>query len=84
MDMKEDIIYGLNPAMEALRGTRKAFELFIAGTGTDKRLEKLLKLAAEKGSSGQTPGKSRYHKTLRKRPSPGGCPQDRRLFLCGD
>jgi 23S rRNA (guanosine2251-2'-O)-methyltransferase len=49
MDMKEDIIYGLNPAMEALRGTRKAFELFIAGTSADKRLEKLLKLAAEKG-----------------------------------
>ncbi|MDD2335497.1 MAG: 23S rRNA (guanosine(2251)-2'-O)-methyltransferase RlmB [Geobacteraceae bacterium] len=46
--MKDEIIYGLNPAMEALRGTRKAFELFIAGTETDKRLEKLLKLAAEK------------------------------------
>jgi 23S rRNA (guanosine2251-2'-O)-methyltransferase len=48
MDMKEDIIYGLNPVVEALRGTRKAFELFVAGAGTDKRLEKLLKLAAEK------------------------------------
>jgi 23S rRNA (guanosine2251-2'-O)-methyltransferase len=47
--MKEDIIYGLNPVVEALRGTRKAFELFVAGAGTDKRLEKLLKLAAEKG-----------------------------------
>lgn len=47
--MKEEIIYGLNPAMEALRGTRKTFELFIAGTSADKRLEKLLKLAAEKG-----------------------------------
>ncbi|MGA7826332.1 MAG: 23S rRNA (guanosine(2251)-2'-O)-methyltransferase RlmB [Geobacteraceae bacterium] len=47
--MKEDIIYGLNPAMEALRGTRKVFELFVAGTSADKRLEKLLKLAAEKG-----------------------------------
>ncbi|MRR05442.1 MAG: 23S rRNA (guanosine(2251)-2'-O)-methyltransferase RlmB [Deltaproteobacteria bacterium] len=46
--MKEDIIYGLNPVVEALRGTRKAFELFVAGAGTDKRLEKLLKLAAEK------------------------------------
>jgi len=47
--MKDEITYGLNPVMEALRGTRKAFELFIAGTETDKRLEKLLKLAAEKG-----------------------------------
>jgi 23S rRNA (guanosine2251-2'-O)-methyltransferase len=47
--MKEEIIYGLNPVTEALRGTRKAFELFVVGTGTDKRLEKLLKLAKEKG-----------------------------------
>ncbi|MDD2320716.1 MAG: RNA methyltransferase substrate-binding domain-containing protein, partial [Geobacteraceae bacterium] len=47
--MKEEIIYGLNPVIEALRGSRRAFELFVAGTGTDKRLEKLLKLAAEKG-----------------------------------
>lgn len=47
--MKEEIIYGMNPVSEALRGTRRAFELFVAGTGTDKRLEKLLKLAAEKG-----------------------------------
>jgi 23S rRNA (guanosine2251-2'-O)-methyltransferase len=47
--MKEEIIYGLNPVIEALRGTRKAFELFIVGTAADKRLEKLLKLAKEKG-----------------------------------
>jgi len=47
--MKEEIIYGLNPVSEALRGTRKAFELFVAGTGTDRRLEKLLKLATDKG-----------------------------------
>ena len=47
--MKEEIIYGLNPVLEALRGTRRAFELFVAGTSSDRRLEKLLKLAAEKG-----------------------------------
>jgi len=47
--MKEEIIYGMNPVLEALRGTRRAFELFVAGTGNDKRLEKLLKLAVEKG-----------------------------------
>jgi 23S rRNA (guanosine2251-2'-O)-methyltransferase len=47
--MKEEIIYGLNPVIEALRGTRRAFELFVVGTGADKRLEKLLKLAKEKG-----------------------------------
>lgn len=47
--MKEEIIYGMNPVLEALRATRRAFELFVAGAGTDTRLEKLLKLAAEKG-----------------------------------
>jgi len=47
--MKEEIIYGLNPVIEALRGTRKVFELFVTGTGADKRLEKLLKLAKDKG-----------------------------------
>jgi len=47
--MKEEIIYGMNPVSEALRGTRRAFELFVAGSATDRRLEKLLKLAAEKG-----------------------------------
>ena len=48
MQQKEEIIYGLNPVMEALRGTRRIFELFVAGTSADKRLEKLLKLAAER------------------------------------
>ncbi|KAF0220058.1 MAG: hypothetical protein FD174_1503 [Geobacteraceae bacterium] len=46
--MKEEIIYGINPVMEALRGKRRAFELFLAGMGTEKRLEKLLRLAAER------------------------------------
>jgi 23S rRNA (guanosine2251-2'-O)-methyltransferase len=46
--MKEEIIYGINPVLEALRGTRRAFELFIAGTGSDRRFEKLLVLAKEK------------------------------------
>ncbi len=46
--MKDDIIYGINPVLEALRGSRRAFELFVAGTGGDKRFEKLMKLAAEK------------------------------------
>ena len=48
MNVKEEIIYGLNPVMEALRGTRQIFELFIAGSSADKRMEKLLKLAAER------------------------------------
>lgn len=45
---KEEIIYGLNPVMEALRGTREIYELFVAGSSSDKRMEKLLKLAADR------------------------------------
>jgi 23S rRNA (guanosine2251-2'-O)-methyltransferase len=48
MPPKEEIIYGLNPVMEALRGTRSIYELFLAGSSSDKRVEKLLKLAAER------------------------------------
>ena len=48
MQPKEEIIYGLNPVMEALRGSRQIYELFIAGSSADKRMEKLLKLAAER------------------------------------
>jgi 23S rRNA (guanosine2251-2'-O)-methyltransferase len=47
--MKDEIIYGINPVLEALRGSRRAFELFVAGSGSDRRLEKILALAAEKG-----------------------------------
>jgi 23S rRNA (guanosine2251-2'-O)-methyltransferase len=49
--MKDELIYGINPVMEALRGDRKAFEVFVAGGGggVDKRVEKILALAAEKG-----------------------------------
>jgi 23S rRNA (guanosine2251-2'-O)-methyltransferase len=47
--MKEDIVYGFNPVMEALRSSRRAFELFVATGARDNRLERLLKLAADKG-----------------------------------
>jgi 23S rRNA (guanosine2251-2'-O)-methyltransferase len=46
--MNGEIIYGLNPVLEALRGSRKAFELFVVAGGNDRRLEKLLKLAEER------------------------------------
>jgi len=46
--MKEEIIYGLNPVMEALRGSRRAFELFVAGASSDKRIARLLLLAKER------------------------------------
>jgi 23S rRNA (guanosine2251-2'-O)-methyltransferase len=47
--VKEEIIYGLNPVLEALRGKRRAFELFVAGTLSDRRFERLLAIAKEKG-----------------------------------
>lgn len=47
--MKEEIIYGLNPVIEALRSDRRAFELFVAEGSGDKRMEKVLKLASDKG-----------------------------------
>lgn len=47
--MQEEIIYGINPVKEALRGERKAFELFVAEGTSDQRVEKLLKLASESG-----------------------------------
>ena len=47
--MKEDILYGINPVREALRGNRKAFELFVQTAGTDQRIAKLATLAEEKG-----------------------------------
>jgi 23S rRNA (guanosine2251-2'-O)-methyltransferase len=47
--MKDEIIYGINPVLEALRGGRRAFELFAAGGVSDRRLEKILALASERG-----------------------------------
>jgi 23S rRNA (guanosine2251-2'-O)-methyltransferase len=47
--MQEEIIYGINPVKEALRGQRRAFELFVAEGTSDQRVEKLLKLASESG-----------------------------------
>jgi len=49
MSKKEEIIYGLNPVVEAMRGTRQVYELYVAGASQDKRMERLLKLAAERG-----------------------------------
>lgn len=45
--MKDDILYGINPVREALRGNRKAFELYVQISGTDHRIAKLTALAEE-------------------------------------
>jgi len=47
--MKDELIFGVNPVREALRGTRKIHELYVQSTATDHRLEKILELAREKG-----------------------------------
>lgn len=47
--MQEEIIYGINPVKEALRGERRAFELFVAEGTSDQRVEKLLRLASDAG-----------------------------------
>jgi 23S rRNA (guanosine2251-2'-O)-methyltransferase len=47
--MNEDIIYGVNAVREALRGTRRAFELFVARGEEAPRIKKLVELSAEKG-----------------------------------
>jgi 23S rRNA (guanosine2251-2'-O)-methyltransferase len=47
--MAEEIIYGVNPVKEALRGSRRAFELFVAQNAADQRLEKIVRLAEERG-----------------------------------
>ncbi|BDV43101.1 23S rRNA (guanosine(2251)-2'-O)-methyltransferase RlmB [Geotalea uraniireducens] len=46
--MKDELLYGINAVSEALRGKRRAFELFLARDGHDRRLEKLLTDAAAK------------------------------------
>lgn len=46
--MKVEIIYGINPVLEALRGNRRAFELFVSREGNDRRFARLLQLAKER------------------------------------
>lgn len=47
--MKQDILYGINPVREALRGSRRAFELFVQSSGPDQRIAKLAAMAEEQG-----------------------------------
>jgi 23S rRNA (guanosine2251-2'-O)-methyltransferase len=47
--MKDELVFGVNPVREALRGARGIHELYVQSTATDHRLEKILELAKEKG-----------------------------------
>lgn len=47
--MTDEIVYGINAVTEALRGNRKASELFLAGNPDDRRVARIVKLAGERG-----------------------------------
>ncbi|MEI6205227.1 MAG: 23S rRNA (guanosine(2251)-2'-O)-methyltransferase RlmB [Desulfuromonadales bacterium] len=47
--MKGELIFGINPVRESLRGTRGAFNLYVQTKATDHRVENLIKLAEKRG-----------------------------------
>ncbi|BCS53989.1 23S rRNA (guanosine(2251)-2'-O)-methyltransferase RlmB [Geobacter sp. SVR] len=47
--MKDELVFGVNPVREALRGTREVHELFVQASSSDHRMEKILALAKERG-----------------------------------
>jgi len=47
--MKGELIFGVNPVKESLQGTRGAFNLYVQISATDHRVEKIIRLAEERG-----------------------------------
>jgi 23S rRNA (guanosine2251-2'-O)-methyltransferase len=47
--MKGELIFGVNPVKETLQGTRGAFSLYVQISATDHRVEKIIRLAEERG-----------------------------------
>jgi 23S rRNA (guanosine2251-2'-O)-methyltransferase len=47
--MKGELIFGVNPVKESLRGTRGAFNMYVQSNATDHRVENIIKLAEERG-----------------------------------
>ncbi|HEY4745451.1 MAG TPA: 23S rRNA (guanosine(2251)-2'-O)-methyltransferase RlmB [Desulfuromonadaceae bacterium] len=47
--MKGELIFGVNPVKEALQGTRAAYSLYVQISASDHRVEKILKLAEQRG-----------------------------------
>jgi 23S rRNA (guanosine2251-2'-O)-methyltransferase len=47
--MKGELIFGVNPVKEALQGVRAAFNLYVQISATDHRVEKIIRLAEERG-----------------------------------
>lgn len=47
--MKGELIFGVNPVREALQGGRNAFHLYVQISAADHRVEKIIRLAGERG-----------------------------------
>ena len=47
--MKGELIFGVNPVKESLQGSRRAFNLYVQLSATDHRVEKIIRMAEEKG-----------------------------------
>lgn len=47
--MKGELIFGVNPVKESLQGTRGAFNLYVQTSATDHRVEKIIRLAEQRG-----------------------------------
>lgn len=47
--MKGELIFGVNPVRESLRGGRGAFNMYVQTHATDHRVEHIIKLAEERG-----------------------------------
>jgi 23S rRNA (guanosine2251-2'-O)-methyltransferase len=47
--MKGELIFGVNPVKESLQGSRGAFNLYVQISATDHRVEKIIKLAEDRG-----------------------------------
>src|SRR6185369_12567871 len=49
VSMKGELIFGVNPVKESLQGTRGAFNLYVQISATDHRVEKIIRLAEDRG-----------------------------------
>jgi 23S rRNA (guanosine2251-2'-O)-methyltransferase len=47
--MKGELIFGVNPVRESLQGARGAFNLYVQISASDHRVEKIIRLAEERG-----------------------------------
>jgi 23S rRNA (guanosine2251-2'-O)-methyltransferase len=47
--MKGELIFGVNPVKESLQGSRGAFNLYVQISASDHRVEKIIKLAEDRG-----------------------------------